>query len=130
MVNKKDDGGINMFIRNAFLHLRTTKDISDDNEVKKLLEQWAEIFNKQKKEYNINLYALNEVRLWSSDDTRFERLIYLLQRGRAVNQLVVFHIDNEKQFEKIKNTKLYNTILGNTIDLEEEDGSVCIKITQ
>jgi len=114
-----------------FQHIRTTKAFKDEKMAQIILEKWSDRFNEQKKEYNLNVFDLLEVTLWQPDGTDSRDLVYLLEQGRKTNQLVVL-MGDEEQFEKLKNTnmKLYETILGNTIDLEKEDGAVCIEITE
>lgn len=117
-------------IKPEFLHIRTTELFKDDIKAQNIFEKWSERFNEQKKEYNLNIFNLAEVILWQPEDDNLSTLIFLLEQGRKTNQLVVL-MGDEEQFEKLKNTnmKLYGTILVNTIDLEKEDGAVCIEIT-
>ncbi|WP_031417291.1 hypothetical protein [Lysinibacillus sphaericus] len=121
----------NYMIKPEFLHIRTTELFKDDIKAQNILEKWSERFNEQKKEYNLNIFNLAEVILWQPEDDNLSNLIFLLEQGRKTNQVVVL-MGDEEQFEKLKNTnmKLYETILGNTIDLEKEDVAVCIEITE
>ncbi|ACA42265.1 hypothetical protein [Lysinibacillus sphaericus] len=118
-------------IKPEFLHIRTTELFKDDIKAQNIFQKWSERFNEQKKEYNLNIFNLAEVILWQPEDDNLSNLIFLLEQGRKTNQVVVL-MGDEEQFEKLKNTnmKLYETILGNTIDLEKEDVAVCIEITE
>lgn len=103
-----------------FQHIRTTELFKDDINAQNILEKWSERFNEQKKEYNLNTFDLAEVILWQPEDDNLSNLIFLLEQGRATNQLVVLVVDDAEQLERLKHTnmKLYNSILANTIDLE------------
>lgn len=95
-----------------FNHILTTDSIEKESSIKKIMESWSVKFGFNVEEYNIRLFNFTNILNWVKNDEKFycDNLSFLLEQGRASKQLVIIHLDNFNDLDKIKGTVLYDRI--------------------
>ncbi|MEQ6378680.1 hypothetical protein RZN25_17895 [Bacillaceae bacterium S4-13-56] len=117
-----------------FLHIRTSLPITLNNKltelkhepsISKIDEVWSNRFEFNFDEYSIRIFFLSDILSWdlNEDAILFDNLKFLLVQGRKTKQLVLLHIDDEEQIERIKDKNLIEIIKYNTILISQNEAS-------